>query len=138
MTDLLTPRYIVKTSWPGSREPIGAIISLHDAYKDRIIVKQYALQENYETVLDPKEYPAIFEPLPWYEHRKESELPEYVKWNYMPKVDDGKMKFYVQKVEGWTQAGFGVITGGGTVTASNLWLPATLEDYNLYLQTKTA
>jgi hypothetical protein len=82
------------------------------------------------------DYPHLFKKLEWYEERKPEEMPEYVRWNYNPKTDNEDVRGLVEKVIKWVQNGYGVVTSGNMVIATRHWLPATLAEYEQYINQK--
>jgi hypothetical protein len=74
-------------------------------------------------------FPHLFEPLPWWKERKPEDMPHYVKH-----IATGKM---------WKVKEYDLPTGAHLigVEISSYWAvmknlePATLDDYNAYLQT---
>ena len=137
--ELLRPRVKVIAPFPGSRFTVGDILYKYDyqtsdsglyCYVTNTEVPLNGLNENRDNI---ESMPHLFEPLPWWKDRKLDELPEYVKWDYKPKVDAAEMENYVREVEGWQQANFGVMTDG-QITATKHWLPATKEEYEAYIK----
>lgn len=125
---LLTPRYKVIKMWPEMGErgyQEGQIITLDGHYNKQ----RYAVVNGnhiYDVFLDT--FPHLFELMKWWEGRTPNELPEYVRWDYKPMVDQIRMKDFIREAEGWVQAGHGVKTEG-QITATKYWLPAAEQEY---------
>jgi len=79
---LLIPRYEVIADYPDSSFSVGQIIKF-ELLKTGDWVYRWAKHDGiYEmSLIEFKEYPHLFKPLPWYHGRKIEEMPEYVKWN---------------------------------------------------------
>lgn len=112
---LLKPRYKVIADYPFSAYTVGQIILIHDYNPNKDLFKMY---------------PHLFKPLQWWEERKESDMPQYVK-------DE---KGQIQKVLSWSDAGFvyekesnnPIILPNVTVSMSVIqyYQPATEAEYN--------
>lgn len=125
---LLKPRYKVIADYPKSVYEVGTIINAGTTSEDCI----YCDREGPRM----RHYPHLFQPLPWWSDREISDMPEYVKWDYNPKVDNVNVKGLVEKVVKWVHGGVGVIVGGSMTISTCHWLPATLADYEAYNQQK--
>lgn len=75
-TELLRPRYIVIADYPGSFLRVGDI--LIDQQKDYEFWECNRDLSKFDQ--SPAQYPAIFHPLNWWEHREEKDMPEYVRY----------------------------------------------------------
>lgn len=64
VAELLKPRYLVIAKCPHTNLQVGAILEKDSPHLFRF---------------DPIPYPHLFQPLPWWSHRKIEEMPEYVK-----------------------------------------------------------
>lgn len=131
---LLKPRFLVIGDYPslGSYAKIGDVITGKTVW---VAGKEYEM----------KNYPAIFRPLAWYEHREENELPTYVKFvkDYM---DFKKGSFY--KCENWSneketnETFIQFRTGPGendlcaVPPSFKQLMPATLQQYEEYINKK--
>lgn len=67
---LLQPRYLVVLDYPDSTKPIGTIIEIKTEGRSKEWI------ENHCSFYD--KYPHLFQILMWWEHRKDSDLPEYL------------------------------------------------------------
>ena len=135
---LLAPRYKVIADYPQSRfNPDEILIpNRMDGKVDNQWVNQDPNDKRYIHA-QLENFPHLFKPLQWWEDREEKDMPEYVKWRYMPECDAKTMDGYIAKVFGWSQAGYGVITDDGkTTTATKYWTPATHTDYTNYQNSK--
>jgi hypothetical protein len=126
--DLLTPRFIVKANYPGSKLRIGHII---EGKSDLIYFDLRG--ERYSPRYS--DYPHLFEPIPWWSHREESELPQYIRF-YEPLPE----KYRIGKVEKWeVNKERAIVKTDANILRRELSvsdLPATLEDYQNYLKLK--
>jgi hypothetical protein len=133
--ELLKPRDLIENEWFDCPYPNGTILvqqSHSNGFGPEMwIAGQYTFLES-----DLDKYPYLTRKLEWWEEREPDEMPEYVKWNYKPNVDNSEMKGLVRKIEGWNQAGYGVITDNGLTTASKHWLPASETEYLNYINTQ--
>lgn len=124
VADLLKPRWKVLGRYPDSPFQIGII----------------GYGKTFNTAGNAKfhfeDYPLIFRKLEWWEEREEKDMPQYVKWNYIPNVDDKVMEGCVEKVTRYVQNGYGVVIGNDTVIATKYYLPATETEYQQYLLTQ--
>jgi hypothetical protein len=106
--DLLKPRYKVIADYPGNDTPVGTI---HD--------NEFTVRFHEKTL---NSYPHLFKKLEWWEERKESEMPEYVKSKNADK------NFYYKIIK-WDMVGY--ITGYITETQVcnlSIWKP----EFNYY------
>jgi hypothetical protein len=103
--ELLKPRYKVIADYPFNKSfKIGEVIALNEIDdRPHLVKEEYALIQNtvvthtfYKTDFD--KYPHLFKKLEWWQERKESDMPEYVKWAH-----DGK----IHKVFQWLRTGTG-------------------------------
>ena len=67
---LLQPRYLVVLDYPDSTKPVGTIIEIQTEGRSDEWIK------NHCSFYD--RYPHHFQILMWWEHRKESDFPEYL------------------------------------------------------------
>lgn len=125
---LMRPRWKVVADYPNSPYPLGYLIEC----------RHYDL----EAIEHNTKYPAIFQPLQWWEERAESDLPEYVR--VMPHSD------LCPTCEGvWLRAQYWGDVSNLQVEIDNpddesdftdielrYCLPATREEYEAYLKTK--
>jgi|SRR6185503_12035353 len=72
--DLLKPRYKVIADYPFCPFEVGEILYEHEG-------KFYVYTDSGRYPINPNAFPAIFKELMWWEERKESEMPGYLKWN---------------------------------------------------------
>lgn len=141
--ELLKPRYKVIADYPFSVFPKDLVFELNilDARKHLAEQEYYMIyKENCYSESLINKYPAIFKKLEWWEDRKESDMPEYVKFPDQFK----KGKFNVIKIGEEYRHGFDdhpflkngdaeyfglrQIKGAGGIYRSQL-LPATKEEY---------
>ena len=142
--DLNAPRLKVMMDYPGSEFEVGSIIKF-DTKTDF-----YTGTEEWQTeyIKDKKggggsmrcikffePYPHIFQPLPWYAEREKKDMPEYVKI-----VDEDVIAKVNSIVSG---VGFDYYETDYFKTEyprkkvfSNNTIPATIDDYNQYLNNK--
>lgn len=120
---LLQPRYKVKTPWPPSCNFKAGDIITPDQF----------------TGWHPKDFPIIFEFLPWWSDREVSEMPEYVKNEigvYKVERFSNKNGFDIFEIKNWK-----AIKNGSGWSVKNIlfmkhekMLPATEQDYLTYKQ----
>jgi len=70
--DLLKPRYKVIADYPFCPFEVGEILYEHEG-------KFYVYEDSGRYPINPEAFPAVFKKLEWWEERKESEMPKYVK-----------------------------------------------------------
>ena len=78
--DLLKPRFKVIADYLLSPFSLGEVLSLHNSNNDGWRYTYYDGEGSislWQSELE--EYPAIFQPLQWWEERAVEEMPEYVK-----------------------------------------------------------
>ena len=84
--DLLIERYKVIARYPHCPYKVGDIIEPKDG---RFVLTQTSHRDEFgETVFTEhmhpietaKDYPNLFQPLPWWEERKPEEMPQFLKW----------------------------------------------------------
>jgi hypothetical protein len=131
---LLRPRYKVIASFWYNPFEIGQILLLYlNSFNNWAYTFDDPCGDTTQVLeSDFSEYPHLFKKLEWWEGRKPEEMPQYVKWNYDPHIDDPIMKNHVRKVEGWEQAGYGVKINIDVI-ATKHWIPATEAEYNAYI-----
>lgn len=117
VSELMKPRYKCIASYPFSPVRIDQIMTGETF--------NLSGQEKVHMV----DYPAIFQRLDWWEDRKESEMPEYIRMtdeNMVIKVDcfvwGIGFNFYYGNSAGYGKRAFNEYT-----------IPATLSEYNQYL-----
>lgn len=111
--ELLKPRYKCIADYPGSHLKIGQVVDEDYAKRD------------YDAKNEFEKYPAIFKKLEWYEERKESDMPEYLRsraGNFIVKVNR-----YIDK--GVTVAINNEFFNRVDITLLNLYLPAIESEY---------
>lgn len=113
--ELLKPRYKVIADYPLGVYTIGEV--LQPEYDNTMGVVEGGYFKT-----DLSKYPAIFQPLEWYEERKSEDLPPYVKTTHK--------NFQVIKVWKW-EDGIIKFEKGGGLLASYI-MPATEQEYNDY------
>lgn len=142
--DLLKPRYKVIADYPDSECFVGTIIEQSgDRYRDEL---GFLLQQTNK----PEHYPVIFKELGWWEMRKVEDMPEYVKQTGMVNGADEPVPDICLKVKKHFNAGNGewrddsihifcadsyISTLKNCSYSYSVWLPATKEDYETYLNT---
>jgi hypothetical protein len=129
--ELLRDRYEVIADYPGSQFRIGDILiqetkgGYFEGGKDGYDMPIQIMENDVYACKN------IFRKLSWWEKREESEMPEYIK---LPNKDGGK----VYRVDKW------VIDSDDEFGPYHLpldeycrgYLPATLEEYNNYINSK--
>jgi hypothetical protein len=111
--ELLKPRYKVIAEWPGGDYLQGDIFIMGADEDGTMLDKIHFVFEH-----TCKKYPHLFKPLQWWEERKESEMPEYVKLNTNhPKT------YQVKKLSEFDD-----------YIILRFWLPATKAEYLTYKQ----
>ena len=134
--ELMMPRYKVINIWPDMgnyghyQGQVITMVKLNNGEIGWPTFKVTFYPAHFEN------YPHLFKKLEWWEGRKPEEMPLYVKWNYNPKTDNEDVKGLVEKVIKWVQDGHGVVTSGSMVIATCHWLPATLAEYENYINQK--
>jgi hypothetical protein len=88
--DLLRDRHKVIAPYPGSPFKVGQILEKHKFLSGKWHVPNFHY--------DPADYPAIFQPLPWWSDRAVEEMPEFVKgggnyYKHQYAMMDGVLKF---------------------------------------------
>jgi len=154
MHPLLTPRLLVTGPYPFSPYKVGEVVTPDDL--GRIIIAKIEIAKKYggyschthfeqwETAKDT--FPNLFRLCEWWEFRKESELPEYVKYN--DNLEGFKTIGQVHKVFKYGKIEdasilfnkdhnmYALINSSSEAPKINLmWFnPATIEDYNNYIK----
>jgi hypothetical protein len=127
--DLMQPRYKVIADYPGN--------TIYEV--GHIIISRQGL-----VYCDPNgakfsDYPHLFKRLKWWEERKIEDLPEYAKVKYGDDDTDeiyalvhidGDKRYWFYYTDG-ELFGYKIKSGGGQIITS--LLPATLEEYNSYI-----
>lgn len=124
--ELLKPRYKVIGDFPHSSMPVGMII--------KVETKDLAFWDK---------YPHLFRKLHWWEEREVSEMPECV--SFISKSlkekygdeDEAKIRKFI-KIIRWAKDDEGnwFYSGSKFNRIGHTYMPATLEEYNQYIQTK--
>jgi len=70
--ELMKQRYEVIADYPGQKYQIGDVIPGERSYVA-------GETDEWSLKVSMKDYPALFKPLQWWEHRKPEDMPEYVK-----------------------------------------------------------
>jgi len=80
-------------------------------------------------------WPAVFQPLQWWEERTLEEMPLYVKCVKTPdqRIMPGRVLKVVWKDPSWGREGEATV-----LPYTNCYLPATEEQYNAYMSEKQA
>lgn len=124
--ELLKPRYKVIVDYPslGSYAKIGDV--LHGEYV-------FTGKKNYPM----EDYPSIFQKLPWWAEREESELPKYVKLIHLKLITD-KVYPEFMEVDEWRkyETRVSAVIGEYLLGAEYIQ-PATEQEYNDYMKKKT-
>jgi hypothetical protein len=121
---LLRSRYKIISDYPGSIFEVGQIVEKH----------LYANGKQYipNLLQDPDNYPAIFQRLTWWQHRRPDQMPEYVKCVATPDqiIQPGdvlKVTWHgLIEVQGRTEDGKWIFP------YTNCFEPATEADYNAW------
>jgi len=128
--DLMIPRYKVIADWPESIFKIGEVLV---CVVDGEEGNQYAFGDNqYYENLYPHLYPHLFKPLQWWEEREEKDMPEYVKQVKGDKV----FKLLDSSQNGRLWHDDNEMELAHLLRHGNHYLPATLEEYNEYINNK--
>jgi hypothetical protein len=140
--ELLSARYEVIADYPQSMYEVGYVI--HESMN--LEGKKFFTTEVHK-------YPHIFKKLDWFKDRKESEMPEYLKFVWGDKIDEiRKVKswLYGDESESWKpikERKLPHVINGFTYESDfdkevfprvslNGWLPATKEEYNEFIKQK--
>ena len=127
--ELLRPRYKCIAPYPCSDFTVGAVIELeekvhpYDGSGELVWQTKWIGESRYYEYYF-SQYPNIFQPLPWWSDREVSDMPEYVK----------HVNGSVHKVI--THGDNGARLEGSYWAVYKNLTPATLADYNEYLQQK--
>lgn len=124
IAELLKPRWKVISSFPGGEWlKIGEILVLRD-------LGEYV--DAWDSLL-PENYPAIFQPLKWWEERNIEDLPEYIKnvdgvYKLLGRAGGSKEMMRWMVVPNFPEYGeeFSYIL-------DNRMEPATKEDYDIFI-----
>lgn len=116
---LLVPRFKVIADYPKSIHKVGTIYNCGGSAEDLLYCDRDGPRM--------RDYPHLFESLPWYAERKPEELTGYIKI----KSANGEWHIYKGNIldKDWLKWKFGGIR-------QDEFLPATLEEYNAYLQSQ--
>lgn len=136
--ELLRPRYKVIADFPGCSYEVDTVLYVDQSGELYSPTAGYSRTVTKVMQCDAEKYPAYIQPLPWWSDREISDMPEYVKL-----VIYGKNSF-VHKVEGWVgnnahgtpMYDFKNRVGYVSPRSVTDLLPATLADYDEYLQQK--
>lgn len=118
--ELMKPRYKVIADYPKSLYHVGDILNGGWGSEDCIYCDTDGPRWRH--------YPHLFRPLEWWEERKPEDMPQYVKslgGNSVRTVDHFEMSR--EKV----------IFEGGIIRPVYKWHPATIEEYNTYINKNT-
>lgn len=147
---LLVPRYRVKAKYFFSPYNVGDIITMPTGGRSVILTQTQYRDEFGDDVLVSnmysqdtlREYPALFEPIPWYEGLQVKDMPEYVRLNPENTIG-GDEVFKVLDVKEYADGiGLAIREPGPTEYSRNhiaakYFIPATEAEYNAYLQSQT-
>lgn len=128
--ELLKPRWKVIADYPGSEFILNEILS--ESEKNQIIY----YSDDGKHYISPEYYPAIFQPLKWWEQRSIEDIPKYIKNDggvyemdsYFP-VKLGTLWQWSIKIHG-EDARFGIQT---MYIIDNKVLPSTEEEFNSFI-----
>jgi len=134
--ELLKDRWEVIADYPQNIMPVGSVFWM-DKFYTHITAPSGAtsVQSNYYAQSRDK-YPKIYRKLFWWEHRKESEMPEFLKHTIQ-----GKTTYH--KIVRWDMSDLNFITGyqednGGCNIGmwhpDHTYQPATKKEYEDHLQ----
>lgn len=129
--ELLKPRYKVIADYPNSEFPVGII-----AYK---YYAEWVFLNGIVSTIHLPAYPNIFKKLEWWEEREEKDMPEYVKMCVYIKpctnnTENLELKQnQIVKPDKW---GLNCFEISHWVFSAKLSVPATIEDYEQYQQSK--
>jgi hypothetical protein len=116
--ELLKPRYKVIADYPDNKNKVGDIITLQTA-------QTKAAHELVCGWYD--KYPAIFQPLEWWQEREPDEMPEYLK-----DTRDGEIVKAIQYGDNQVLVKARVFE---CRIELRYMIPSCIADYNAYLQT---
>jgi hypothetical protein len=144
--ELLKPRYEVIADYPENNDfPVGKIIEFqpwNTSYWQHIVKdcqgERMWLLEFFE------KYPHLFKPLQWWERREAKDMPGYIKYKQFEDEKDNWHFVHVDGVEishhfsNGKYFGLKYRTGGGSYVGADEpnFLPATIEEYNNYINSK--
>ena len=140
--ELLKPRFKVIAPYPDSPFKVGDILRLHPrSFKNPTSTQRWTTKPELPEFDAPiilghvDRFPALFQPLQWWEERAVEDLPEYVECARTP--DQEIMPGDVLKIREWFCGTCGRTTHKGDdhavcVLDNNCFLPATLADYTAY------
>jgi hypothetical protein len=147
--ELLLDRYRVIADYFYNPYKIGDIITVRYADRSVLLTNTSHRDEFGETVnvdhyFHPnrlKDFPHLFQPLPWYAEREISDFPEYVRYSeyYLNHYHlDEAFKEKVFKVDKWQKGHYGIrATGRGIIHGYEInFIPATLAEYEQWKQSK--
>lgn len=132
--ELLKPRYRNEIDFPGNPFKVGDILYLFFDNKSPYRSWYLAKEEKSEIYLSehPENYKELFKPLKWWEQRKASDMPKYIKF-YEPLPTEHS----IWKVNEWR---FGLKRPLVKTDCDVVWrelsimdLPATHEQYQSYI-----
>ncbi len=147
MHPLQQPRLLVTGPYPFSPYEVGEVIDIVD---DEQFLEGCGLPNGDYTILKAKtllaDYPNLFRLCEWWEFRKESEMPEYVKFNgNFGEYKIGQVykalrygQFYdFETIANKTNNKYAIISTSDNPKQFNLMLldPATETEYNNYVNT---
>lgn len=134
--ELLKPRYKVIADYPDSIFVVGKVIELTIDNVNKVW-SYHHFTEQCSELWDAEyfdEYPHLFKKLSWWEDRKPEDRPVYVKCIKTP--DQLHFPGMVNKIS-WKSGQFGFDENGSHIHLyTNCYEPATLEEYNVYINNK--
>lgn len=121
---LMASRVIVENLWPDCQFNVGDILEkVDDFYYSR---KGFIIKEVHQRHVE--QFPYLMRPLKWWEGRKETELPLYLKHT------DGRVFKVIKYLMGEPDALGVYFESMDIIFSIKRFTPATLGEYNLYLE----
>jgi hypothetical protein len=138
---LLIPRH--KCIAPLPFQPAKDMYNVGDIITDDGMIAARNQHGDPVFVVEWEKYPRLFQPLPWYADRAESDMPEYIKFvkDHMDIKAGGVYKYSDWAIDKEPFC-IGFITGPGEYdkcavpATTNAIFPATLEEYEQWKQSK--
>ena len=126
--ELLKPRYEVIADYPNNPYDIGTIFILpDDAWVYADLEYSNCEPEFFDT------WPNLFRKMAWWEKRDIKDMPEYVKWCKSWQAIPERAVGDVMIIEKWVLNTHFLSEGKGWKLTGKWFEPATLEEYNNYV-----
>ncbi len=134
MHPLLQPRYLVIAGWPNmeQRFEVGIIITIDaiDAEGTLYTTYGYYMEEFFQ------DYPHLFRKLNQYEHREESEMPQFVAYKFLQYSKEIIIKVEKHFSDSDGNYNKNIFSIDGIPYSYSKCRVATLEEYTTYLNNK--